>query len=237
MQQADILGRCLEGTGHWFLESPGFGAWIKGSPSRTLLCPGIPGAGKTFLSAIVVQALRQRFPGPETAVCFLYCNYRMRDEQNARNLLAGLVRQMLRPEQSSSQRVRALYDECKTQSRGARFNELSELLRYAASACSRVFVIVDALDECEGSEWPPLLSQLRLLQAELPYVRVMVTSRPQSFFEEAFDGAAKLEIRATSSDLEPYIVSQMPRLSKHVILSSGLKDEVVHKVIDAADGM
>jgi Cdc6-like AAA superfamily ATPase len=52
-----------------------FVASANGSTSiRTLYCPGIPGAGKTLLSALVVQALRKLFPGNDTAVAFRYCN-------------------------------------------------------------------------------------------------------------------------------------------------------------------
>jgi Cdc6-like AAA superfamily ATPase len=238
VQQLDMLKRCQEGTGQWFLQSPEFLAWTAGTAkSRTLFCPGIPGAGKTLLAATVVHALRKRFPSDETAVACLYCNYRMHDEQSARNLVAGLARQLLKPGHAALQHVQMLIDECQRSPRLPTLDELSSVLRHAAAAYSSVFIVVDALDECERTEWPPLLSQLRLLQAQMPHVRLLATSRPLLVFQESFSDAVKLEIRAHSMDLEHYIHSRVHRLSKHVEQTANLKTEVVRKVTDAADGM
>ncbi|KAG7041654.1 ankyrin repeat protein [Colletotrichum scovillei] len=61
-QQIDNLDRRQEGTGKWLLESPEFEAWVLGD-RRTLFCPGMPGAGKTMLSSIVIEYLKRRFEG------------------------------------------------------------------------------------------------------------------------------------------------------------------------------
>ena len=44
-----ILDQRQEGTGQWFLESKGVQEWIC-SKGRTLLCTGMPGAGKSMWS-------------------------------------------------------------------------------------------------------------------------------------------------------------------------------------------
>lgn len=238
VQQVDLLKRCQEGTGQWFLQSPEFVAWINGtSKSRTLFCPGIPGAGKTSLAAIVVQALRKRLPSHEKAVAYLYCNYRMHEEQSAPNLVAGLAKQLLKPGHSSLQHVQTLIDECKRLPRLPTLDELSGVLRLVVGSYSSVFIVVDALDECERAERRRLLSQLRLLQSQMLNVHLLATSRPQLVLEDTFSDAVSLEIRAHPTDLEHYILSQVNRLSKHVERTVGLRNDVVRKVTDAADGM
>ncbi|KAF1363100.1 hypothetical protein EJ07DRAFT_54123, partial [Lizonia empirigonia] len=55
-QHADLIARRQADTGLWFLDSSEFTEWIHGA-SQTLFCPGIPGAGKTMMAAIVVDHL------------------------------------------------------------------------------------------------------------------------------------------------------------------------------------
>ena len=44
-QQSVFSSRRQKGTGSWFLESQAFTDWLE-QPGKTLLCQGIPGAGK-----------------------------------------------------------------------------------------------------------------------------------------------------------------------------------------------
>jgi len=55
-QQSDFISRRQEGTGLWLLNSREFQDWLSSS-KQTLFCPGIPGAGKTVVTSIVVDYL------------------------------------------------------------------------------------------------------------------------------------------------------------------------------------
>src|SRR5436309_15173502 len=59
-QQSDFLSRRQEGTGQWLLDSDEFQEWLT-QKKQTLFCPGIPGAGKTILTSIVVDYLDKNF--------------------------------------------------------------------------------------------------------------------------------------------------------------------------------
>ncbi|RYP28170.1 hypothetical protein DL767_007318 [Monosporascus sp. MG133] len=75
-QQSDFITRRQAGTGQWLLDSPEFRAWLQAG-KRTLFCPGIPGAGKTILTSIVVDELTCRFTDDETVgIAYVYCNFR-----------------------------------------------------------------------------------------------------------------------------------------------------------------
>ena len=63
-QQGDFFNTYQEGTGQWFLESSEFQRWLN-EDSKTLFCPGIPGAGKTIMSSIIVNYLYSKFDGDE----------------------------------------------------------------------------------------------------------------------------------------------------------------------------
>ncbi|KAF2178918.1 hypothetical protein K469DRAFT_695065 [Zopfia rhizophila CBS 207.26] len=85
-QQSDFIARRQEGTELWLLNSKEFQLWVK--QGKTLFCPGIPGAGKTMITSIVVEHLWAEFQNDATvAIAYLYCNFRRQQEQNVTNLL------------------------------------------------------------------------------------------------------------------------------------------------------
>jgi hypothetical protein len=76
-QQTDYIRRRQPGTGQWLLDSPEFQTWLN-TENQTLFCPGIPGAGKTILTSIVVEELTTRFSNdPTIGIAYIYCNFRL----------------------------------------------------------------------------------------------------------------------------------------------------------------
>jgi hypothetical protein len=53
-QLNDFIARRQAGTGQWLLDSTEYQTWVE-TNKQTLFCPGIPGAGKTILTSIVVE--------------------------------------------------------------------------------------------------------------------------------------------------------------------------------------
>ncbi|RYP04866.1 hypothetical protein DL764_004189 [Monosporascus ibericus] len=93
-QQSDFINRRQVGTGQWLLDSPEFQVWVQ-TEKRTLFCHGIPGAGKTILTSIVVDELMARFGNDKgTGMACIYCNFRRQDEQKAEDLFASLLKQL-----------------------------------------------------------------------------------------------------------------------------------------------
>jgi len=87
-QQNDYIKRRQPGTGQWLLDSAEFQTWLK-TERQTLFCPGIPGAGKTIITSIVVEHLQTDFQAKPTervgkdfikkdsniGVAYLYCSF------------------------------------------------------------------------------------------------------------------------------------------------------------------
>ena len=93
-QQHDIISRRQEGTGQWFLDAPEFKRWLQGS-DETLFCPGIPGAGKTMMTAIAINHLCGMAEGNDIGIAYLFCNYKAQTDQSAPSLLAALAKQLV----------------------------------------------------------------------------------------------------------------------------------------------
>jgi hypothetical protein len=147
-QQNDFINRRQAGTGQWLLDSPEFQAWVN-TKQRTMWCPGIPGAGKTIITAIVIEHLCERFQNdPSVGIGYIYCNFRRRDEQKAEDLLANLLKQLAQGQSALPESVKSLYESHKNKQTRPSFDRISRTLRSVAANFSKVFIIMDAIDEC-----------------------------------------------------------------------------------------
>ncbi|CAI4219714.1 unnamed protein product [Parascedosporium putredinis] len=137
-QHNDFIGRREDGTGEWLLESEEFTEWLN-AEKKTLFCPGIPGAGKTILTSIVVEYLYTQFEKDEcTGIAYIYCNFRRKDDQNIEGLLASLVKQLAELRYPFPNPVKSLYEDHKQRKTRPSVLELSKTLRAYDDAMERI---------------------------------------------------------------------------------------------------
>src|SRR4051812_15093336 len=75
-QHSDFLRRRQLGDGHWLLSSAKHQSW-RNTDKQILFCPGIPGAGKTILTSIVIDDLMTQFSNNSTiGIAYIYCNFK-----------------------------------------------------------------------------------------------------------------------------------------------------------------
>ncbi|RYP53496.1 hypothetical protein DL768_001533 [Monosporascus sp. mg162] len=211
-QQSDFINRRQAGTGQWLLDSEEFRTWVE-AEKQTLFCPGIPGAGKTILTSIVVDDLTTRFGTEESiGIAYLYCNFRQQDKQNVEHLLASILKQLVQGRLSLPESVKSLYDKHKDKWTPS-VNEISRALQSVAPTYQRIFIIADALDECQVSNGRSrFLSEIFSLQGNTG-LNIFVTSRPLLEIETQFSGCLWREIRARDEDVRRYLGSHVLRLS------------------------
>lgn len=237
-QQSDFITRRQEGTGQWLLDSIEFQSWVE-TDKQTLFCPGIPGAGKTILTSIVVEELAARFyDNKSIGIAYLYCNFRRLDEQKADALLASVLKQLAECQPSFPSNLKDLYDRHKTKRTRPSLDEISRSLQAVAALYSRVFVVIDALDECQVSHScrTTFLSDLFSLQAKCG-INLFVTSRYIPGIMERFQGSISLEIRASECDVRRYVDSHISDLPSFIGRSPDLQEEVKTEIAKAVDGM
>src|SRR5262249_2290591 len=115
-------------------------------------CPGIPGAGKTILASAVVDDLTKRFSKDlRIGISYVYCSFQRKHEQKIDNLLASLLKQLAESYPSLPETVKDLYDHHKAKRTRPSLEEILSTLHSVVAKYSRVFIIVDALDECQVS--------------------------------------------------------------------------------------
>ena len=237
-QQHDFIARRQEGTGQWLLDSAEFKAWVK-THKQTLFCPGIPGTGKTILTSIIVQELTTQFSNdPTVGIAYIYCNFRRQDEQKLDNLLASLLKQLAESQQSLPDTVKDLYDRHKTKQTRPSLEDILGALQTVAGKYARLFIIVDALDECQASTGyrQRFLSEIFNLQTTVG-ANIFATSRFIPEIKEKFSGHKLLEIRASKEDIQRYLSGHMLQLPAFVGRSPDLQTEIITGIADAVDGM
>ncbi|KAK5203136.1 hypothetical protein LTR96_011435 [Exophiala xenobiotica] len=238
-QQSDFFQGQQDGTGQWLLESAAYKDWC-GSDAAMLYGHGMPGAGKTMMTSIVVNHLSTEFGSdPGTGIAYLYCNFRRQEEQSAVNMLASILKQLAlgRPQMAAG--VERLYETHHAKQTRPSLKEVEAELHVVASAYSKAFILVDALDECRISDGgrQVFISALRNLQARVRS-NIFVTSRinPQ-IARELGSGCIRVEIQASDDDVRRYLDGQMHRLPAFVQKSVAIQEEVKRGITDVVKGM
>lgn len=192
-QQTDLMRRREPNTGQHLRV---FIDWLE-TPKKLLFCPGIPGAGKTIQAAVVVDYLRSRYRDePKVGMAYVYCDFRRQHEQDSDELLACITQQLLSQLDTFPGEALDLYEKHrKAKTRPAR-QEIFTLLSKLCAEYHRVFLVMDALDECSNfyNHRQVLLDQVFQLR-HAANVNVFSTSRflpeIQVIFEDA--GAVTFE--------------------------------------------
>ncbi|KAL8870107.1 MAG: hypothetical protein Q9174_003770 [Haloplaca sp. 1 TL-2023] len=180
-QQADFINQAREGTGEWFLARPDFRNWTSGH-SAMLWCPGIMGAGKTFLASIAVEYLKKTRRSSNTAILVIYCGYNQTKSQSVDSLVAALIKQILQAKPEISKDLRELHSVHARTDVFPSLAELTKILRAELDKFDNCFIIVDGLDELlDESKRQKLLETLIHGKSN-----VMVTSRPLDTIGELF---------------------------------------------------
>ena len=237
-QHTDYIRRRQPGTGQWLLDSAEFQRWLETS-KQTLFCPGIPGAGKTILTSIVVDDLFNRFHNDASVgIAYVYCNYRLQYEQRAEDLLINLLKQLSQERSSLPDSVKDLYDRHKAKRTRPLFEEISKALLSVATLYSRVFIVVDALDECQASDGcrSTFLRGIFNLQAKCG-ANLFATSRLIPEISEQFEGSTSLQIRASEEDVRRYLDGRMSQLPTFIGRNSYLQERIKTEIVGAVDGM
>lgn len=241
----DYIRRKQEGTCLWLIESKEFQEWRDDLGGKsTLFCQGIPGAGKTIMTASVVEHLQVFFAGDRSVlVSYYYCNYKKQSEQDGYDILTVLLRQLSSRSQSLDWR-RRLAERFKDYLENDQRPSYREFLS-ALSSCiladghSKVYIAVDALDECIEGVRNEVVTDMLRLQSEIPQLRFFVTSRVVPEVAKLFtpESCLFMQIRAEDSDVERYIAGHTHSLPSFVREDEELIEEIKSAIIKSVDGM
>jgi hypothetical protein len=229
-------------TGFWLTEGDTFRTWLRDRGTRLWLT-GIPGAGKTVLSGLIVEECIARSTN-DRAVAYYYCDYKNVQSQDAVNIFGSIAVQLANQHEGSYSLLEKYYKSLHPANQLERRPEVEELvtlLQEMASFFEDIRLVIDGLDECgdsaeENSEW------LKALACEgRDSISLAVLSRDEPKIR-GFLGpiCTHIEVAAQTKDIEHFVRTTIEeRISKKSlrVKSPELKDEIIRTLVSKAQGM
>ncbi|CVK94712.1 uncharacterized protein FPRN_10066 [Fusarium proliferatum] len=227
-----------DGTGQWFIQSPAFMEFKAGS-RKHLWLHGLAGCGKTVLSSQILDDL-SAMDGIITLVH--YFDFNDVEKQSLDGLLRSLAFQIYQHGgQDASAKLYELFKSCQEGSQDPDELQLESCIKSMLSRVDRVFILIDALDECKSRD--SLLSWIGRFTME--NVQFLLTARPEDdiksqvvyFFGK--ENCLSLDKIAVNGDINSYVRFVLDTNPRFVDkgLSKELRNEICTKVGGGADGM
>ena len=174
----------------------------------------------------------------DVGIGWVYCIYN-ETGQTAQNLLASLLQQFCRQKGSLSPEVLHSYElHCRQNTRPL-VSDISRLLCSEIQHFSKVYIVIDALDECPESDRTRdvFLNELVKIPSN---AYLLVTSRPNSLIESILTEAKCLEISAHVDDVRRHVAARIANeapLMKHITAEPSLKDIIISNITERAQEM
>ncbi|KAK0755537.1 hypothetical protein N5P37_011939 [Trichoderma harzianum] len=235
-QQNDIFLRCQTGSRKWLFESEAYLEWLRQKGSL-LFCPGNPGTGKTFTTAMVVESLRLANDA-ETLTTYMYCSYQ-NHTQTIEKLLCSLLRVAFEEADSEADGAISTCKQLRLSNKSISRQHCLTLLQDLFSRFARVNLIVDAIDELTNEVRRPLIYDLLKLHGHSD-VSLFVTSRGIPEIQRLFETCkayTSLEVRSSDEDIRNFLRDNIFQLPNFVARSPKLQNEVINSVTNASAGM
>src|SRR3984957_8289480 len=144
-----------------------------------------------------------------------------------------MLKQIVQDRRAVSKDVKEFYDVHRLRAARPTLQQLTDILISEIRTYSKVFIVVDALDECREDDTTRamLLDVLRSLPGQ---VNLLVTSRDLPLIARDFEGAKRLHLRAKDDDIRAYIEDRIDLRPRHL---KNMQEEIMDKLVENAKGM
>jgi hypothetical protein len=201
-------------------------------------------------SSLVIDHLSSKFETSDNVfVAFFYCDYRDREQQTIVNMIGGLLKQAITAlRKPSSEFIGPLLKTKKGRNKldlEDALGVLSQILR----EFDRVYICIDALDECTEEPRRDLIRCLKGLsnpdptESEPVEIRLFVTGRPhiKDYVVTHFAIAGSLiplamELKTRNEDIAAYINYKL-KMDTGVKMDEDFKKQIVSEILSTSQGM
>jgi hypothetical protein len=176
--------------------------------------------------------------GDDTGVAYVYLDYANRKGQTVESIISSLTKQLSMWKKNNGD-IQRLYEQCQKGISRPDLSQLASTLQAVCNGFKRVFLVLDALDECEDERRALLLAQLENLDQSR--CRFFFTSRPHLLdLQKSLRDSPQITIKAQSSDIKLLIQKRIESdsaLSELVEKNERLKAAIVDEIIKNAKDM
>ncbi|KAJ5701061.1 hypothetical protein N7488_008609 [Penicillium malachiteum] len=240
-------------TCEWILERTELSCWIASNESQFLRLVGAPGIGKTMMAAFLVEKINERVEKSSNQVFayFFFDDKEKEDRRTPTAMLRSLIWQLLLQRNELFRYIQPDFERHKDgRIFGDLFDNFSSMWRVFRDmlqddCAGEVFILIDALDECDRTTRKSLLAQLHDLfegtLVERPgKLKLLITCRPSisDIEEELTDVGVCLRIdRADiNNDLKEYIEVKVKDLAIRKRYLPHLREKIKRVLSDEAEG-
>jgi hypothetical protein len=229
----------LEGSCDWILHDAAFAHWWKDDESRILWIHGDPGKGKTMMMMALTEEIARRvgdIPDQKAATAFFFCQNTVPELSNAAAIVRGLTFLLATEQPALRTHLARKYAEA-----GERlfegFNVLPSLwttLTNMAQDASvlRLYLLVDALDECEQDSLHMFL-KLAISPTASSKIKWVFSSRNIRSIQEQIlhvDFSHHTSLEVNSSRVSEAVVSFIRSKVDHLALQKKYSEKVQRQV-------
>ncbi|KAI5816223.1 hypothetical protein BZA77DRAFT_293625 [Pyronema omphalodes] len=242
-----LRSKRVQNTGNWFLETEEFQNWRDGSDRIKILgCYGIPGAGKTFISSLVIDHLFSRSAGGNTCVLFVYCDYRVQKERNVSTIIKELLKQaVMVAKKNNPHIIQRLLNRMRSYP-VILYSEALHVISLLLRGFDKIYICIDGLDECNERDRRLLVQYLVELSSSNRSnplsIRFFFTGSPaMEEYVKSHTAVAPLipvamRLEANPEDVAAYIARRIEE-DKLVQMDDGFKKHIIREIASASQGM
>ncbi|KAF8534445.1 hypothetical protein BDD12DRAFT_895913 [Trichophaea hybrida] len=238
----EIWNRRHENTCTWILSDQRYQMWTEKNGQAILWISGGPGFGKSVLSSFLTKEIT-RGKTNQLYMAYFFCDDKDERLRTAHAILVNLLTQLLDqvPDVIDHFLAEPEYITNKEKTSWS-FGMLWRVFERITKDTNRgqVYILIDALDECEEISCTKLLKQLQLLLCEATTatrpINIIITSRPHipitSYLKEVIE--MPLAADNLKSDITAFVEAEV---HQHPQFRGSLGEEVRKALIDGANGM
>ena len=160
----------------------------------------------------------------------LYCDFLTQQEQSSANILGSMLKQLSRRGGIPGQ-VRKAFQKAKTEfgGRGLPLPRMVDILKTTIASLPRLFICIDALDECTPKHRRDLLESLREIVAVSPNIRVFLTGRPHTEKEilKWFSQGVRIPLSPSAGDIKSYLGMRLDRDTNPDAMDEELRADIM----------
>ena len=158
----------------------------------------------------------------------LYCDYVDQEKQSITNILGAILTQLFASD-GIREPVQQAFGRAKLGGRAAKLSDLMEMLKATIALLQRVFICIDALDECLPGIRLKLLQSLQEIARASPTTRVFLTGRPHVCDEvkRYFPEAIMIPITPTLGDIETFLKMRLDEDPTPTAMDQKLRAEIM----------
>ena len=188
----------------------------------------------------MIDSLCDQAEEENIAVAGLYCDFLAQQQQTVNNIIGAMLKQLISRGEVTVD-LRNAFHKAKREfgGRGPPLADLMGMLRTAIASIPRVFICVDALDECLPKLLPDLLGSLRDIARESPTTKIFFTGRPhvREDIQRFFTKAVVMTITPNTNDIRSYVEMRLARDSEPEAMSSDLREDIMRVIPEKISDM